>query len=111
MLVLLLIILMDSTTCWLLDWKVLDWNVRGLNDKNKRLLVYNKIEERNCAVVCLQETKCEDLITHLSGPSALKDLTDLLSLPQWVHLEASLYYGTVLFSMVIYYRCTNLLSE
>ena len=43
MFALLLAILMDSTTCWLLDWKVLDWNVRGLNDKNKRLLVYNKI--------------------------------------------------------------------
>ena len=53
-------LLMDSTTSWLLDWKVLDWNVRGLNDKNKRLLVYNKIDESQCAVVCLQETKCED---------------------------------------------------
>ena len=42
------------------------------------------------------------LTTHLSGPSALKDLTYLFSLPQWVHLEASLFYGIVLFSMVIY---------
>ena len=50
---------MDSTTSWLLDWKVLDWNVRGLNDKDKRLLVHNKIDESQCAIICLQETKCE----------------------------------------------------
>jgi exonuclease III len=25
----------------------------------KRLAVYNKIEESNCSVICLQETKCE----------------------------------------------------
>ena len=42
------------------DWKVLCWNVRGLNDKDKRLAIYNKIEESNCFVICLQETKCED---------------------------------------------------
>ena len=51
---------MDSTPSWMMDWNVLDWNVRGLNDKNKRLLVYNKIDETQCAVICLQETKCED---------------------------------------------------
>jgi exonuclease III len=42
-----------------MNWVVLDWNVRGLNDKDKRLAVYNKIEESNCVVICLQETKCE----------------------------------------------------
>jgi exonuclease III len=41
------------------DWNVLCWNVRGLNDKDKRLLVFNKIDESNCAIICLQETKCE----------------------------------------------------
>jgi exonuclease III len=41
-----------------MDWMVLDWNVRGLNYKDKRLAVYNKIEESNCSMVCLQETKC-----------------------------------------------------
>ena len=34
--------------------------MRCLNDPNKRLLVYNKIEESQCAIICLQETKCED---------------------------------------------------
>jgi exonuclease III len=53
-----LIVSMDNTPNWLMDWMVLDWNVKGLNDKDKRLAVYNKIEESNCSVVCLQETKC-----------------------------------------------------
>jgi hypothetical protein len=43
---------------WLMDWLVLDWNVIGLNDRDKRLVVYNKIDESNCFVICLQETKC-----------------------------------------------------
>jgi hypothetical protein len=59
-LAILYISLMDSSTMRLLDWKVLDWNVRGLNDKDKRLLVYNKIEESQCAIICLQETKRQD---------------------------------------------------
>ena len=44
----------------MLNWLVFDWNVRGLNDKVKRLAVYNKIEESNAAIVCLQETKCQN---------------------------------------------------
>jgi hypothetical protein len=52
-------IFMDNTPNWLMDWVVIDWNVRGLNDKDKRLAVHNKIEESNCVVICLQETKCE----------------------------------------------------
>ena len=50
---------MNNTTYLLLDWKVLDWNVRGLNDKDKRTVIYNKIDESQSAVVCLQETKCD----------------------------------------------------
>jgi hypothetical protein len=34
--------------------------VRGLNDKDKILLVYNKIEESQWAIICLQETKRQD---------------------------------------------------
>jgi exonuclease III len=28
-------------------------------DKDKILSIYNKINESNCSVICLQETKCE----------------------------------------------------
>ena len=39
---------------------VFSWNVRGMNDKDKRLAVYNKIEESNADIICLQETKCQN---------------------------------------------------
>jgi exonuclease III len=51
---------MNSYSNLKVDWNVLCWNVRGLNDKDKRLAVYNKIDESNCAIICLQETKCEN---------------------------------------------------
>ena len=37
--------------------KMMSWNVRGLNDPWKRLIVRNLLREWNCDVVCLQETK------------------------------------------------------
>jgi hypothetical protein len=50
---------MDNKPYKMMDWKVLDWDARGLNDKGKSLLVYNKIDESQCAIIYLQETKCE----------------------------------------------------
>jgi hypothetical protein len=32
-----------------------------LNYKDKRLLVYNKIDKSQCAIIYIQETKCENL--------------------------------------------------
>jgi hypothetical protein len=40
-------------------WKVLCWNVRGLNSEERQREIRSKIEESQCAIVCLQETKCE----------------------------------------------------
>ena len=37
--------------------KIVSWNVRGLNNSLKRLVVRNLLREWNCDVVCLQETK------------------------------------------------------
>lgn len=48
---------MDSSTNHF--WNVLCWNVRGINDAEKWVIIRNKIEESNCAVICFQETKCE----------------------------------------------------
>ena len=44
------------------DWKVLCWNVRCLNSEARRLAVRQKIDERRCSVVCLQETKCMHIV-------------------------------------------------
>jgi exonuclease III len=38
-------------------WRVLCWNVRGLNAKEKWDAIRDKITESQCDIVCLQETK------------------------------------------------------
>jgi len=40
-------------------WKVLSWNVRGLNSSRKWDTIKNKIVDAGCDIVCLQETKTE----------------------------------------------------
>jgi hypothetical protein len=39
-------------------WRVFCWNVRGLNSDNRQREVRSKIEESECDVIFLQETKC-----------------------------------------------------
>ena len=41
------------------SWNILNWNVRGINSSDKWLAISNKIDEAQCAVICLQETKRE----------------------------------------------------
>ena len=38
-------------------WKVLCWNVRGINSDKKVLALRNAISYSGCSVICLQETK------------------------------------------------------
>jgi len=40
-------------------WKILNWNIRGINSDIKCNSVRDKISETNCEIVCLQETKRE----------------------------------------------------
>ena len=37
--------------------KMISWNIRGLNDPQKCLVMKNLLQEWKCDVVCLQETK------------------------------------------------------
>ena len=46
--------------------KMISWNVRGLNDPRKRLVVKNLMQEWKCDVVCLQETKIASMNTKAS---------------------------------------------
>jgi endonuclease/exonuclease/phosphatase family metal-dependent hydrolase len=39
--------------------KILSWNVRGLNDRDKRLQVRSFIKQWRADIICLQETKLE----------------------------------------------------
>jgi hypothetical protein len=41
------------------NWKVLYWNVRGLNGEIRQLALRSKIEESQCSIICVQENKCE----------------------------------------------------
>jgi hypothetical protein len=41
------------------QWKVLCWNVRGINSQNKWTTLRSKISKTKCDIICLQETKRE----------------------------------------------------
>ena len=42
-----------------MNLKIVSWNVRGLNEHDKRLQVRNLIRKWKADIVCLQETKLE----------------------------------------------------
>ena len=46
---------------FLMKIRLLSWNVRGLNNPHKREMVKNLLREWRCDVVCLQETKLDQL--------------------------------------------------
>jgi len=39
------------------QWKVLSWNVCGINSDKKWNSIKDRISKNNCDAVCLQETK------------------------------------------------------
>jgi exonuclease III len=41
------------------SWKILNWNLRGINSEKKWLALSSKIVESGCDIICLQETKRE----------------------------------------------------
>ena len=41
--------------------KILSWNVRGINDRNKRKLIKALISSHKVDLVCLQETKMAEM--------------------------------------------------
>lgn len=53
-----LLVAMNSTTK---NWNILSWNIRGMNSEPKWLALKQKIEESDCAILCLQETKREEI--------------------------------------------------
>jgi exonuclease III len=40
-------------------WKVIFWNIRGINSSSKWNSIRNKIQETTCDILCIQETKRE----------------------------------------------------
>ena len=41
--------------------KILSWNVQGVNDRNKRNIIKALISYQKVDLVCLQETKMQDM--------------------------------------------------
>ena len=74
----------------LMKMKMISWNVRGLNDPQKRLVVKNLLREWKCDVVCLQETKIASMNRQL--------VCSLWSYPyvDWAVLEADRTAGSIL---------------
>ena len=44
---------------------ILSWNVRGANDRDKRKIIKSVIKSQIVDVVCLQETKINEMATGL----------------------------------------------
>ena len=40
-------------------WRVLNWNIRGLNAESKWDAIKSKAIEQQCDIICIQETKKE----------------------------------------------------
>jgi exonuclease III len=45
--------------------KILSWNVRGLNEGNKRLRIRNLLKQWKADIICLKETKLEIIFNSL----------------------------------------------
>ena len=45
-------------------WKILNWNIRGINSELKWIALAAKIEECGCDIICLQETKRDNFDTE-----------------------------------------------
>ena len=41
------------------NWNILNWNIRGINSEDKCNAIREKIDESDCAIFCIQETKRE----------------------------------------------------
>ena len=48
-----------------MDLRILSWNVRGANDEEKRVMIEDLIKSQKADLVCLQETKIEEMSNSL----------------------------------------------
>ena len=81
------------------SWNILNWNIRGINSKDKWLALRQKIDESDCNILCLQETKREIFDTTYLKKIALPDLINLPSYPLLELLGVSLWFGMALNSL------------
>ena len=99
-------------------WCVLDWNVRGLNSDQRQRDVRAKVDESNCSVVCIQETKM-DFFYHRILMKFLPKRFDNFAYSPAVGASggilvawcSSLFHGTLIeihkFGIIIKFTSTN----
>ena len=63
------------------SWNILNWNIRGINSKDKWNAINQKIEESACVVVCIQETKREEFTTQYLRNFCPKRISKFAYLP------------------------------
>jgi len=49
----------------MMQFKLVSWNVRGLNNRDKRRVIKNIMGDWKADIICLQETKLQGNITEL----------------------------------------------
>jgi exonuclease III len=62
-------------------WKIMNWNIRGINSEKKWLALGNKIEECGCEIICMQETKREQFDLQFIRKFCPKKFTKFLYVP------------------------------
>ena len=68
-------------------WKILCWNIRGINSNKKWNSIRDKIVESKCNILCLQETK-RHLFTNPTSRTFIPKVSMIsTSFPQMVPLE------------------------
>lgn len=70
--------------------KILSWNVRGLNARDKRVVVKTLLKEWKADVACLQETKLRNVSREVVRELCGSRWVD------WIHLDAIGAAGGVL---------------
>jgi hypothetical protein len=48
------------------NWKILSWNVRGMNDNKKWPSIRNVIEESSCVAFCFLKNVCPQWFNHFA---------------------------------------------
>ena len=56
--------------------KIMSWNVRGVNDPDKRKIIRNFIRNQRVDLVCLQETKIQEMTTAVARRLGVGRLSD-----------------------------------
>ena len=83
------------------EWKVLCWNVRGLNSEARQLAVRQKIDESGCSVVCLQETKCMHMDQRFIRKFCPRRFDNFVFVPSAVRMLGGWWFGILPFSLVL----------